>query len=128
MDRFERRLERVLRKIGRTILQDTLRQIEAERADEVPARIEWQGETFRRNRMTTQTIDTRFGQITPRRWFFPNDAVCEMTPESSWHSFAVSLTSKLSTRSVRHFGATSYPFHTHSMACGRNCTFALPTP
>src|SRR3954447_16586632 len=24
------------------------------------------------------------------------------------------------------FGA--YPFHTHSMACGRNCAWALPTP
>jgi hypothetical protein len=65
-------LERVLREIGRLILQATLRQIETDRAEEVPARIEWQGETFRRNRMTNKTIDTRFGQVTLRRWFFQN--------------------------------------------------------
>jgi hypothetical protein len=62
----------VLREIGRVILQATLRQIETDRAEEVPARIEWRGETFRRNRMTNKTIDTRFGQITLRRWFFQN--------------------------------------------------------
>jgi len=72
MDRFERRLEGVLREIGRKIVQDTLRQIETKRADEVPSKIEWHGKTFRRNRMTTKTIDTRFGQITLRRWFFQN--------------------------------------------------------
>jgi hypothetical protein len=65
-------LERVLREIGRLILQATLRQIETDRAEDVPARIEWQGETFRRNRMTNKTIDTRFGQVTLRRWFFQN--------------------------------------------------------
>ncbi len=43
MDQFERRLERLLREIGRAILQATLRQLETDRADEVPARIHWQG-------------------------------------------------------------------------------------
>lgn len=72
MDRLERRLECILREIGRAILQSTLRSIETDRRELVPARIDWQGNTFRRNRMTTKTIDTRFGQITFRRWFFQN--------------------------------------------------------
>lgn len=72
MDRLERRLESVLREIGRTILQATLRQIESDDRDHVPARFDWRGDTFRRNRMTNKTLDTRFGQITLRRWFFQN--------------------------------------------------------
>ena len=70
MDRFERRLERILREIGRTILQATLRQLETGRTEESPARIHWQGSAYRRNRMTNKTIDTRFGQIALRRWFY----------------------------------------------------------
>jgi hypothetical protein len=72
MDRFERRLEGVLREIGRTILQATLREIETDRAEDLPARIHWNGQTFRRNRRTKKTIDTRFGQVTLQRWFFQN--------------------------------------------------------
>jgi len=76
-DRFERRLERVLREIGRVIVQATLGGLETEHKDEVPARIGWQGHDYRRNRMTNKTIDTRFGQITLRRWFFQNTAAGE---------------------------------------------------
>jgi hypothetical protein len=72
MDCFERRLESVLREIGRTILQATLRKIETDDPEHVPARIEWRGDSYRRNRMTNKTLDTRFGQITLRRWFFQN--------------------------------------------------------
>jgi hypothetical protein len=72
MDRLERRLESVLREIGRMILQATLAGIETDRAEETPARIQWNGQTFRRNRRTKKTIDTRFGQITLHRWFFQN--------------------------------------------------------
>jgi hypothetical protein len=70
MDRFERRLERILREIGRVILQATLRQLETDRSEEMPARIHWQGRAYRRNRRTNRTFDTRFGQITMARWFF----------------------------------------------------------
>jgi len=70
MDRFEWRLDRIVREIGRTILQATLRQLETARAEQASARIHWQGRAYRRNRMTNKTIDTRFGQITLRRWFF----------------------------------------------------------
>lgn len=70
MDRFERRLERILREMGRTILQASLRQLETDQRNDVPARIHWQGRAYRRNRLTNKTIDTRFGQITIRRWFF----------------------------------------------------------
>lgn len=70
MDRFERRLERILREIGRTILQATLRELETDQVEDAPARIHWQGDAYRRNRMTNKTVDTRFGQITLRRWFY----------------------------------------------------------
>ena len=46
MDRVERRLERVSRAIGRTILQATLRQLETDRVEDVPARIHWQGHAY----------------------------------------------------------------------------------
>jgi hypothetical protein len=72
MDRLERRLERILREIGRVILQSTLQQLETGRAEDVPTRIDWQGQSYRRNRMTSKTIDTRFGPVTFRRWFFQN--------------------------------------------------------
>ena len=70
MDRFERRLERILREIGRVILQATLRQLGTDRSEEMPARVHWQGRAYRRNRRTNKTFDTRFGQVTLARWFF----------------------------------------------------------
>ncbi|TWT38926.1 hypothetical protein [Blastopirellula retiformator] len=54
------------------ILQVAIRDIESDRAADAPTRIVWQGQSYRRNRMTQKTIDTRFGQITFRRWFFQN--------------------------------------------------------
>lgn len=72
MDRFERRLERILREIGRVILAATLRQLETEQKEEAPSRISWQGQDYRCSRMTNKTIDTRFGPITLRRWFYQN--------------------------------------------------------
>lgn len=72
MDRLERRLERILREIGRRILQSTLQQLETKRAEDVPARLDWQGHSYRRNRQTQKTIDTCFGPVTFRRWFFQN--------------------------------------------------------
>jgi hypothetical protein len=76
-DRFERRLERILREIGRTILMVTLRGLETDDKDKVPTKISWQGHDYRRNRMTRKTIDTRFGQITLGRWFFQNSVTGE---------------------------------------------------
>ena len=58
---------RGLRETDRNILQETLRQIETERTEEVPTTIEWQGVTFRHGRMIAKTIATRFAQITLRR-------------------------------------------------------------
>lgn len=72
MERFERRLELTLRRLGRVILEMTLRSIEREQADQVVAKFSWQGQTFRRNRRTRKTIDTRFGTVTLRRWFYQN--------------------------------------------------------
>jgi len=66
-----------LREIGRVILTFTLGGLETDEQDSVPARINWQGQDYRRNRRTNKTLDTRFGQITLRRWFFQNRAVGE---------------------------------------------------
>ena len=54
------------------ILQATIRNLESDQTADVPTRINWQGQSYRRNRMTKKTIDTRFGQVTFRRRFFQN--------------------------------------------------------
>lgn len=77
MERFERRLETTLRKIGRMILEMTLRGIEPDRPEQVAGKFAWQGQTFRRNRRTNKTIETRFGTITLKRWFYQNNQAGE---------------------------------------------------
>ncbi len=73
MERFERRLEITLRKIGRMILEMTLRRIESDQPDQVTRKFQWQEQTFRRNRRTSKTIETRFGTITLQRWFYQSN-------------------------------------------------------
>lgn len=77
MERFERRLELTLRRIGRMIFQTALQRIESDQADQVVAKFQWQGQTFRLNRRTRKTIDTRFGTVTLRRWFYQNSQAGE---------------------------------------------------
>ena len=64
MERFERRLELTLRRMGRLILEMTLRTIESDQSDQVARKFQWQGQTFRRNRRMSKTIDTPFGTVT----------------------------------------------------------------
>lgn len=71
-DKFERRLERNVRELARLIFQQTIRRIESEQRDETVASFQFDGEHYRRNRRTTNSIDTRFGSITFERWFFQN--------------------------------------------------------
>ena len=51
-------------------MEFTLRRIETDDRSRVPARIEFQGETYRLNRPTNKNIDTRFGPISLQRWFY----------------------------------------------------------
>lgn len=70
MDRFERRMEGLLREIGRVILQFTLRRIETDDRDSAPPRIELDGQSYRLNRKTNKSIDTKFGPVSLKRWFY----------------------------------------------------------
>ncbi|QDU92726.1 hypothetical protein Pla8534_04740 [Lignipirellula cremea] len=69
---FEKRLERLLRELGRLILQQTIRRLESPLREQTVASFVWNGEHYRRNRRTANTIDTSFGTIAYERWFFQN--------------------------------------------------------
>ncbi len=71
-DKLERRLERFLREIGRLILQRTIRRCESVQRDRTTSSFDFNGQHYRRNRRTSNSIDTRFGAITFDRWFFQN--------------------------------------------------------
>ena len=71
-EQFERRLETLFRELARRIVEWTLARLESpEPADAVPS-FELAGQTYRRNRRTSKTIDTRFGSVTFERWFYQN--------------------------------------------------------
>lgn len=53
-------------------MQVTLANLETDDAGLLPARIEFQNGTYRRNRKTNKLIDTRFGAVTINRWFYQN--------------------------------------------------------
>ena len=71
-DKFERRLERFVREIARLIIQRTVRNIESVERDQTVSSFNFDGQSFRRNRRTTNTIDTRFGAISFERWYYQN--------------------------------------------------------
>ncbi len=71
-DRFERRLERLVRELARVIMQRTFRRIESRDRDQTVSSFDFNGESFRRNRRTPKEVDTRFGQVTYQRWFYQN--------------------------------------------------------
>ncbi len=70
--KFERRLERLFRELARLILQRTVRRLESDDRNQTVASFDFGGESYRRNRRTSSSIDTRFGPITYQRWFFQN--------------------------------------------------------
>ena len=72
MDKFERRLERLVRELAGLILQRTIRRIESDQRDKTASSFDFGGEHYRRNRRTSNSIDTRFGSIFLKRWFFQN--------------------------------------------------------
>jgi len=53
----------------------TLQRIETDDRSRVPTRIVFQGESYRLNRPTNKNIDTRFGPINVKRWFYQADTV-----------------------------------------------------
>ncbi len=61
-----------MREIGRRILQWTLNEIETNDASVVASRLQWNQAAYRRNRKTKKLIDTRFGPVTLKRWFYQN--------------------------------------------------------
>lgn len=65
-------MERYLREIARLILQRTIGQIESDAKGQTFSSFEFDGEHYRRNRRTSNSIDTRFGPISFQRWFFQN--------------------------------------------------------
>lgn len=71
-DKFERRLERLAREFARLIMQRTIRKIESADRDQTVSSFEFDGQSYRRNRPTPNTIDTRFGPISFDRWYFQN--------------------------------------------------------
>ena len=71
-DKFERRLERLVREAGRLIVQRTFRRIESINRDQTVSSFDFDGQSFRRNRRTSTQVDTRFGQVSYQRWFFQN--------------------------------------------------------
>jgi len=71
-DKFERRLERLVRELARLVLQQAFRRLESDSRDQTVSSFRFDGELYRRNRRTPKGIDTRFGQVTFDRWFFQN--------------------------------------------------------
>lgn len=71
-DKFERRLERLVRELARLIMQRTIRTIESADRDQTVSSFGFKGQSYRRNRRTANTIDTRFGSISFERWYFQN--------------------------------------------------------
>ena len=69
---MELRLERIFREIARRIVQWAFRRIESRDPAAVASSFEFAGQTYRRNRRTQKQIDTRFGVITIKRWFYQN--------------------------------------------------------
>ena len=71
-DKFERRLERFVRELARLIFQRTIRRVESELQEQTVSSFEFCGEHYRRNRRTTNSIDSRFGPVSYERWFYQN--------------------------------------------------------
>lgn len=71
-DKFERRLERLVREMARLIMQRTIRNIESADRDQTVSSFTLASESYRRNRRTANTVDTRFGPIQFERWYFQN--------------------------------------------------------
>ncbi len=53
-------------------MQWTLDRIESRQATAVVSSLEFAGQTYRRNRRTKKNIDTRFGVVSIKRWFYQN--------------------------------------------------------
>lgn len=56
-------------------MEFTLRTMETDDRSCVPTRIEFQGESYRLNRQTNKNIDTRFGCVSLKRWFYQAEAL-----------------------------------------------------
>lgn len=64
---LERRLEQLCRELARLILEHTVNRVES---CQRPQPVTWEHRTFRPNRRTWRSIETRLGTIRYRRWIF----------------------------------------------------------
>jgi hypothetical protein len=71
-EKFERRLERIFREMARRVVQWTFGRVESRDPAAVASSFEFDGQRYRRNRRTKKRIDTRFGVVTIKRWFYQN--------------------------------------------------------
>jgi hypothetical protein len=63
MHDFEREVETIMRESARQVIEHTVGAIEPEEGRELPARVEVDGQTYRRNRPTPNRIATLFGSV-----------------------------------------------------------------
>lgn len=70
--KLERRLELLFRELARRIVQWTFSHIEERDPTKVAPSFQFAGQTYRRNRRTRKNLDTRFGVVTLKRWFYQN--------------------------------------------------------
>ena len=71
-DKLERRLERLARELARLVFERTIRRVESDQLNQTASSFTFNGESYRRNRRTTNNLDTRFGSISFERWFYQN--------------------------------------------------------
>jgi hypothetical protein len=53
-------------------MQHAIRDIESDDRDQTVSSFDFDGQSYRRNRLTSNTVDTRFGSISFDRWYFQN--------------------------------------------------------
>ena len=61
-----------MREFARLIMQHAIRDIESDDRDQTVSSFDFDGQSYRRNRLTSNTVDTRFGSILFDRWYFQN--------------------------------------------------------
>lgn len=69
-ERFERRIEKTVRELGRLVIQQTVSQVETQ---ERPAAIEWEYRKHSPQRRVPGILETRLGTIHYERWYFDHD-------------------------------------------------------
>ncbi len=68
---FEMELDKLLRELGRRIVQWTFNHLEPQEVEFVPGRLIWDGDYYRAKRLSpTRNLNCLFGKIRVRRWLY----------------------------------------------------------